>query len=120
MSEETKMILKMVDEGKITPEQAVEMLKAVGKEDTCCNTTQKEWRGEEFVQEIEKWAKDFGQRMGSAVKDFEPKLKKMAQIMVQNTMKTADELGKVFKEQKEQEQQEYNEQEEFDIEDNEN
>ncbi|HHW68533.1 SHOCT-like domain-containing protein [Defluviitalea raffinosedens] len=99
MSEEAKMILKMVDEGKITPEQAVEMLKAVGSDDVHSNRSQNEHKGEEFVQDLDKWGKELAQKMGSAVKDLEPKLRKMMQIMVQNTMKTVEEVGKVFREQ---------------------
>lgn len=102
MSEETRMILKMVDEGKITPEQAVEMLKAVGNEDPCFGGHQNEHRGDEFVQEMDKWGKEFAQKMGSTVKDLEPKIRKMVQIMVQNTVKTVEEVGKVFREQREQ------------------
>lgn len=109
MSEETRMILKMVDEGKLTPEQAVEMLKAVGADDVRSDKDQTEHKGEEFVQDLDRWGKELAQKMGSAVKDLEPKLRKMLQIMVQNTMKTVEEVGRVFREQKEQNEQ--NEQE---------
>lgn len=105
MSEETRMILKMVDEGKITPEQAVDMLKAVGNDDSCCGGYQNEHKADEFVQEMDRWGKEFAQKMGSTVKDLEPKLRKMMQIMVQNTAKTVEEVGKVFREQKEQNDQ---------------
>lgn len=101
MSEETKMILKMVDEGKITPEQAVEMLNALGKDDSVKEDSEFEFRGEEFIKDVERWAKDFASKMGNTVKDIEPKVKKIVKIMIQNTAKSIEEVGKVIKGQEE-------------------
>lgn len=107
MSEETRMILKMVDEGKLTPEQAVEMLKAVGSDDIRGDRDHNDNKADEFVQDLDRWGKELAQKMGNAVKDLEPKLRKMMQIMVQNTMKTVEEVGKVFREQNEQKEQDH-------------
>ncbi|WP_058486801.1 SHOCT-like domain-containing protein [Defluviitalea phaphyphila] len=101
MSEERKMILKMVDEGKITPEQAIEMLKATNTSEEKNEQYENYTKSEDFIQDMEKWAKDFAKKMGSTIKDLEPKLRKMTQIMVQNTVNTVEEIGKVFKEQNE-------------------
>ncbi|HOQ17118.1 MAG TPA: hypothetical protein PLL17_02175 [Defluviitaleaceae bacterium] len=99
MSEETRMILKMVDDGKITPEQAVEMLKAVGQTES--DREENDFRGDDFIKDVEKWAKDFAAKMGNTVKDIEPKVKKIVKIMIQNTAKSIEEVGKVIKGQEE-------------------
>jgi len=114
MKEERILILNMVNDGKITAEDAAKLLDALQKghdpghgpghhrhphhefwEDRAEDAAEKLNR---FSQSIDSFAKDFGDKMGAAFKDMEPKLRKTAKVILEKTATVVDDLSKSLNE----------------------
>ena len=102
MKEERMQVLEMLAEGKINADEAERLL-------TLLTKTNKAERSKEVVCDINEKTAAFNEKVNAAVKEFvdkidrltkdvEPKLKKAAQIVVENTVSTVDELSKTFNE----------------------
>jgi len=102
MKEERMQVLEMLAEGKINADEAERLLALLTK-------TNKSERSKEVVCDINEKTAAFNEKVNAAVKEFvdkidrltkdvEPKLKKAAQIVVENTVSTVDELSKTFNE----------------------
>lgn len=83
MSEEKMMILKMLEQGKITPSEATELLNAV-------KDKEKNVRPTSSVQT------DFGKKVEILSKDLEPKLKKATKTIFDKTAYFADKLSRTL------------------------
>lgn len=79
MSEEKMMILKMLEQGKITPNEASELLNAIkDRESGKTSSTQS----------------DFGKKVEILSKDLEPKIRTAAKTLLDKTASFADKLSK--------------------------
>ena len=120
--EEKMMILKMLEEGKVTPEQAAELLKAIGAPEgarqekpnaggpsayshhvphTESETTRPNHNGpraphcaEPKGLGLDEIAADLRVRLGDLAKDWEPKIKSFAGVMAEKTADLADKVAK--------------------------
>jgi transcriptional regulator len=84
MKEERIMILKMVDEGKITADDGVKLLKALS-------------RSGDTEEKISKAAKHFKDRVSDIAKEAEPKVKKAAHDIRVRSGEVADVIGEKIK-----------------------
>ena len=102
MKEERMQVLEMLAQGKINADEAERLLALLTK-------TNKSDKTREVVDDINEKTAAFNEKVNAAVKEFvdkidkltkdvEPKLKKAAQIVVENTVSTVDELSKTFNE----------------------
>ena len=82
--QERIMVLKMVEEGKITVDEAVKLIKAMGN---CSDTGEK----------IKKAAKDMKGKISEMAKEAEPKVKMATKTVVSKTGEVVDELSKNIK-----------------------
>lgn len=84
MKEERIMVLKMIDEGKITADDGVKLLKALSKSG-------------DTEEKISKAAKQFKDKVTDIAKEAEPKVKKAAQDLKKRGGEVADEIGEKIK-----------------------
>jgi polyhydroxyalkanoate synthesis regulator phasin len=84
MKEERIMILKMVDEGKITADDGVKLLKALS-------------RSVDTEEKISKAAKHFKEKVSDIAKEAEPKVKKAAHDIKVKSGEVADVIGEKIK-----------------------
>ena len=97
MKEERMMILNMLQEGRITVDEATKLL------DSLYESPHKEffkqWKHKEksfdenvnkFSNSVENLAKDFSVKVESTYKELEPMLKKASQTVVEKTAKVVD------------------------------
>ncbi|MDR1532234.1 MAG: hypothetical protein LBS62_08640 [Clostridiales bacterium] len=96
MKREREKILEMVEEGKITADDAVKLLEALAK-------SRQGWDWNEYIdkedvddklQRLSSAAKEFGDKMSAAFKDVEPKLKQTTRKVVEKTVDIVDELSR--------------------------
>ena len=105
MGQERMKILNMLEEGKITAEDAVRLLEFVNvpEGDGKAEDAEKvDWHLEEkfnaFAQNVNGLAKEFGTKVEAAYKDLEPKLKKASHKVVEKTAAVIDEISKALNE----------------------
>ena len=84
MKEERIMILKMVDEGKISVDDGVKLLKAINK-------------ASDAEEKISNAAKQFKSKMSDIAKEAEPKVKKVANDLKIKSSELADEISERLK-----------------------
>ncbi|NLP45833.1 MAG: hypothetical protein GX347_02155 [Epulopiscium sp.] len=118
MKEERMLILRLLQENKITAEEAERLLTAVGHSNISEMSEKevKRWNKDmerklkDLGDTLEDWGKDFGKKIDEVVKDVEPKLKKVTQIVVDKTTSAFDEISKELnKEECDCNHQEYDE-----------
>ena len=98
MRQERLKILALLEEGKISADEAAMLLDRLNEadshhlfsEDTAEHVEESLQR---FAKNAEHFAKEFGQRVGSAYKDVEPKLKKASQTVLEKTAAVVDEIA---------------------------
>ncbi|MCL2664313.1 MAG: hypothetical protein FWE82_01745 [Defluviitaleaceae bacterium] len=95
MKHERLKILEMLDNGKITADEAARLLQAL-KTDT---NDESFYDGFYFDHEaaeerIKAFAKDFSGKVQNLYKDVEPKIKKASNTVLEKTAKVIDELAK--------------------------
>ena len=103
MRQERLKILSLLEEGKITAEEAAKLLEAIKSpedpgffsEETAEQVNEKVSR---FAKNVEGFARDFGERVGDAYKDIEPKLKKASQAVLERTAAVFDEISRSLNE----------------------
>ena len=102
MKEERMKVLEMLADGKIGADEAERLLSLLTK-------TSKSDKTKEMVDDITEKTAVFNEKVNAAVREFvekidkltkdvEPKIKKAAQIVVENTVATVDGLSKTFNE----------------------
>ena len=98
MKEERIKILKMVEDGKITVDEATKLIDALkenypfefyGEEDFAEKVKQ-------FGKSCESFAKDLGDKVGTFAKEVEPKVRKVTQSVVSKTAEIVDEIAKTL------------------------
>jgi len=106
MNQERMKILTMLEDGKITAEDAVRLLEFVntpGAEDAADAKESEDkidWQAKfgDFAQNVNGFAKDFGAKVESAYRDLEPKLKKVSYKVVEKTAIVIDDISKALNE----------------------
>lgn len=100
MKEERMKILKMVEEGKISVDEATKLLEALKEtypfesyDDYSFNE-----KAKDFAKNAESFAKDLGDRMSSFAKGMEPKVKKATEFVVGKTASVVDDISKALNE----------------------
>ncbi len=111
MKEERMMILNMLESGKVSAEEAARLLEVIGKgkeKEECCSSKFSQ-DVEEKVQQlgatVDIWAKELAEKMDGVIREVEPKLKKVTQIIVEKTAATIDEIAQTMREEKVSEEQ---------------
>ena len=114
MREERLMILSLLNEGKITANEAAELLGALGKAGGSGHKKQKhhgydygeyEYDGvdideklKKFSQAVDNFSREFGGKVSDTFKEIEPKFKKTAKTVMEKTAAVVDDLAKALNE----------------------
>lgn len=95
LKEERIMILNMVQDGKLTTDEATKLLNAlrVGTLEVESGFDMEE-KIYKFTKSVDSFAKDVTGKLGTAFKDAEPKLKKATKTAVEKTAKVIDDISK--------------------------
>lgn len=93
--EERMMILNMVQDGKLTSDEAAKLLDAlkVGTPEVE-HTFDMEEKIHKFTQSVDSFARDVTDKLGTAFKDAEPKIKKATKKAVEKTASVIDDISK--------------------------
>lgn len=112
MSNEKIMILKMLEEGKITADEAERLLGTVGKEsahtgsgastsysrqntNNSAGTGGASTGGSAFTG-FDEFTNDLGRKFETFARDMEPKLQKFTEVVAEKTVNVADKISKSF------------------------
>jgi glutamate synthase domain-containing protein 1 len=107
MNEERMKILEMVEEQKISVEQAIQLLEALKERGgnhahfhkmRQQNKAEFEAKLQKFAENIDSFAKDFGGRMEDAFKDMEPKIKTATKTVVERTAEIVNDISRAINE----------------------
>lgn len=98
MKQERMKVLSLLEEGKVTAEEASLLLDKLNQadghhfisEETADQVEEKLHR---FAKSAEHFAKEFGQKAACAYKDVEPKLKKASQTVLEKTAAIVDDIA---------------------------
>lgn len=97
MKEERMAILKMVEDGKISPNDAVKLMYALNNErpkrDFCL-----EEKFNKASQAMDEFAKDVKEKVNTVAKEVEPKFKKTTHTIIEKTSQIVDELAQTLRE----------------------
>ncbi len=96
MKKERMKILDMVDEGKISVDEATKLLEAMSStnESVFYNSDDFEERMSQFSKNVESFCDDISNRFSDKYKNVEPRLKQAAKVVVEKTANIADEVAK--------------------------
>ncbi len=94
MKEERMAILKMVEEGKISTDDAVKLLDSIAAQKKSSGFDEKINKA---ARSMDCFAKEVKEKVSEAAKDFEPKVKNTAKIIVEKTTAFVDELSQALK-----------------------
>jgi len=103
MKEERMRVLKLVEEGKITVDDAAKLLEALmaskSPEEDCFQENREfEKKFAAFAKNAENFAKDCGDKVGDAFREVEPKLRKVSKVVLVKTAAIIDDLSKALNE----------------------
>ena len=102
MKEERMQILKMVESGKISVDEAAKLLEVINAGSYDPFETYEpsgfDEKCRQFSKNAESFAKDFSAKMGQTFKDVEPKLKKVTKVVVEKTAGVISELSRALNE----------------------
>ncbi|MCL2420237.1 MAG: hypothetical protein FWD03_00090 [Defluviitaleaceae bacterium] len=98
MKQERLKILGLLEEGKITADDAAMLLEKLGQSDnhhffSDDTAEQVEEKLHRFAKNAEHFAKEFCEKAGEAYKDVEPKLKKASQTVLEKTAAIVDDIS---------------------------
>jgi len=98
MRQERLKVLAMLEDGKITADDAATLLEKLNEADSNHFISEDtaeyvEESLQRFAKNAEHFAKEFGQKAYSAYKDVEPKLKKASQTALEKTAAIVDEVA---------------------------
>jgi len=98
MKQERLKVLSLLEEGKITADEAAKLLEKLAQADSHHfisddKAEQFEESLHRFAKNAECFAKDLGQKAATAYKDVEPKLKKASQTVLEKTAALVDEIA---------------------------
>lgn len=100
--EEKILILRLLEEGKITKEEAFSLLEALN--DNLCNGKHKRKKDDfsfeddlnKFAKSVEKFAEEVNSKVSTTFKEIEPKVKKNTQNILNKTSELLSNLSKNF------------------------
>ena len=114
MKEERIMILNLLNEGKISADEAAKLLDALGKagggegkkfkyhrdfsDFGDADERDVEEKLKKFSQAVDNFSKEFGGKVSETFKEFEPKLKKTAKTVMEKTASVVDDLARALNE----------------------
>ena len=103
MKEERLRVLKLVEEGKITVDEAAKLLEVMmaskaPEEDFVTDSREFERKFAAFAKNAESFAKDCGDKVGDAFREVEPKLRKVSKVVLVKTAAIIDDLSKALNE----------------------
>ena len=103
MRQERMKVLDLLDEGKITAEEAAKLLEAMKKPQLdddmlVFDKDAAEEKVHNIAKHVDRFTKDFGGRVESAYKEIEPKIKKASQAVLERTAAIFDEIAKSLNE----------------------
>ena len=98
MRQERLKVLSLLEEGKITAEDAGLLLDKLNQHDSHHfiseeTAEQVEEKLHRFAKSAENFAKEFSQKAACAYKDVEPKLKKASQAILEKTASIVDDIA---------------------------
>ena len=95
MNKEKMRVLEMLDNGKITADEAANLLEVLGRSRFISDETRGdvEEKVNQFAQDLSKFAKDCGCKIQVLYKDAEPKLKKASQSVLAKAAAALDTLA---------------------------
>ncbi len=95
-------ILTLLEEGKITADEAHKLLEAIKPNDCDYDTVFSKENVEEklnsFSQSVDSFAKEFSDKINEVYKGMEPTVKKTTKVVVEKTVKVLDEISKSLSE----------------------
>jgi len=97
MQEERMKILEMVDEGKITVDEATKLLDSLGAKDYEKGVNFEE-KFKDFSQDMKEFAKDVTAKINDMTKKAEPKIKEFTKSVVSKTANIADNISQSLNE----------------------
>ncbi len=97
MKEERVMILKMIEEGKISADDGVKLLNALKGENGSFKKKDFEEKFSKAAKSLDAFAKDFKGKVEEFAKDAEPKVKEASQVVWEKTASAFDDLSKTIK-----------------------
>jgi polyhydroxyalkanoate synthesis regulator phasin len=95
--EERLKVLKMVEDGKVTVDEATKLLETL-KSTTHEPITDFNEKISEFAQDMKDFCKDIGTKMNELYKDAEPKIKEFTKTVVEKTANIADNISTTLNE----------------------
>jgi len=103
MNEESTRILQLVEEGKITADDAVKLLYAISAnasaEENCDSESNDfEKKVNNFAKNAEAFARECGSKVSGAYRVVEPKLRKVSKAVLTKTASVIDDLSKALNE----------------------
>lgn len=100
MKDERLRVLQMVEDGKISVDEATKLLDALK-----ASADEQYYAGpdfqdkmKDFSRNVESFAKEFGGKMEGKFKEMEPKIKKATKVVVEKTAGLVDEISKALNE----------------------
>jgi polyhydroxyalkanoate synthesis regulator phasin len=95
-------VLELVEEGKVTVEEATKLLDALSAGITAFDNYEidegLEERLHDFSRSVNSFVKDIGDKLNTTYKDVEPKLKTATRAIVEKTATIADEVSRTLRE----------------------
>ena len=98
MKDERIKVLEMVEQGKINVDEAAKLLEALKATEDVDNSSDFQEKINAFSQNVESFAKDVGDKMGTAFKGMEPKIRKATKVVVEKTANLVDDISKALNE----------------------
>lgn len=102
MKKERIKILEMVEEGKISVDEATKLLESLktsggdfGWEPDCDGAEEKL---HEFSKNVDQFAKDFSDKFSGVFKEVEPKLKSATKVVLEKTVSLLDDVSRSLNE----------------------
>ena len=93
MQEERMAVLKMIDDGKITVDEATKLLDALGVK-VCCETkptTEEKWS--KFQDDAKAFFKEMGTKINAVCEKAKPKLESAAKTVVAKTAQACENIA---------------------------
>ncbi|MCL2169555.1 MAG: hypothetical protein FWB74_05965 [Defluviitaleaceae bacterium] len=98
MQEERMQILKMIEDGKITVDESIKLLDALGGAVAKAPSADFEKKFNSFVKDTGDFFKDMGKKVNEMYKSAEPKIKDATKTVVAKTAEVCENISKSLNE----------------------
>ena len=99
MKQERMKILSMIEEGKISVDEATRLLEVLGTDNEAYGQDGDfQEKFQTFSRNVEDFAKDVGTKASAVYKEMEPKLKAATRVVVEETANVVDDLSRMIHE----------------------